>query len=108
MILPTQVDFVGPLVSRGADEALSSDDAADLLRDDAAIVLDGNLRFLSRARCLVHRSLGRGIELLRRGDNLMQLGYANLGDFATEQLGISWRQAQELAWTETELRRFPC
>src|SRR5207244_1662095 len=74
---------------------------------DAALVLDGWLRRLAaqEAQCrtvlgiLAHRFFAR------RGHH--DLGFARLGDFARERLGLSARELQSLATVSTRLERLP-
>src|SRR5206468_4129308 len=74
---------------------------------DAALVLDAWLRRLAaqEAQCrtvlgiLAHRFFAR------RGHH--DLGFARLGDFARERLGLSARELQSLATVSTRLERLP-
>src|SRR2546428_11053099 len=75
--------------------------------DDAALVLDGYLRRLAaqEARCrVVLGRLGR-VFLERRGQHL--LGFARLGDYARERLGLSARELQSLASVTERLEALP-
>src|SRR3990172_221622 len=74
---------------------------------DAALVLDGWLRRLAaqEAQCrTVLGTLARRF-LARRGHH--ELGFARLGDYAREQLGISARELQSLATVSARLERLP-
>ena len=75
--------------------------------DDAALVLDGYLRRLAaqEARCrVVLGRLGR-VFLERRGQHL--LGFARLGDYARERLGLSARELQSLASVTERMEQLP-
>src|SRR5206468_5298368 len=74
---------------------------------DAALVLDGWLRRLAaqEARCrTVLGALARRF-LVRRGHH--DLGFARLGDYSREQLGISARELQSLATVSARLEGLP-
>ena len=76
-------------------------------RDDAALVIDGYLRRLAaqEARCRV--VLGRlARAFLRRGGQHL-LGFARLGDYARERLGLSARELQSLAIVTERLAALP-
>ncbi len=76
-------------------------------RDDTALVLDGWLRRLTgqEGRCrlvlgrLAHAFLGR------HGQHI--LGFARLGDYARDRLGLSAREVQTLAWVAQRLAGLP-
>src|SRR6266849_5492853 len=76
-------------------------------RDDTALVLDGWLRRLTgqEGRCrlvlgrLAHAFLGR------HGQHV--LGFARLGDYARDRLGLSAREVQTLAWVAQRLAGLP-
>ncbi len=78
-----------------------------LLRDECALVLDGLLRRLARQEALCRRVLGRIAErFLRRGAH-HRLGFARLGDYTRERLGLSAREVQSLAQVMTAVARLP-
>ena len=105
--LPTRVDLEGALCTPGADDSVYPHEARHMLRDLAAQVLDQNARFLTRAHGLIDQALGDGIERLVRTGGLLKLGYQRLGDYVRQELGISTRHAQELAWRVRKLESFP-
>ena len=76
--------------------------------DEVAVVaLDRKLRFLATAEERVQRIIGRGLaQLIDRGE-LLSIGPARAGDYARERLGISAREAQELARIERFMPRYP-
>ena len=96
-----------PLVTDGADEIVPRDRARSVHHGDAALVLDLNLRRLSRAPAVLDLMLGERLALLKEGSRLMQVGYARLGDFCREELGISPRLASELIHLHRELELYP-
>src|SRR2546430_8294412 len=76
-------------------------------RHDAALVIDGYLRRLAAqdARCrAVLGPLARAF-LKRRGQQV--LGFARLGDYACERLGLSARELQSLATVTERLEALP-
>src|SRR5512132_3485292 len=76
-------------------------------RPEAALVLDGWLRRLAarEAQCrMVLGTLARRF-LTRRGHH--ELGFARLGDYSRERLGISGRELQSLATVSTRLEGLP-
>jgi hypothetical protein len=76
-----------------------------LLRDECALVLDGFLRRLARQEALCRRVLGRiAGSFLRRGAH-HRLGFARLGDYTRERLGLSAREVQSLAQVMTAVER---
>jgi hypothetical protein len=78
-----------------------------LLRDECALVLDHFLRRLARQEALCRRVLGRiaSIFLARRSHHA--LGFARLGDYARERLGISGRELQSIVHVITAMERLP-
>jgi len=84
-----------------------SEDNRGIDRDDAARVLDGYLWRLSRQDALGRRALGRLAAgfLDRRGH--CRLGFARVGDYASERLGISGRELHSLAQVAAKLDELP-
>jgi hypothetical protein len=74
---------------------------------DAALVLDGWLRQLAAQEAQCRMALGMLARrfLARRGHH--ELGFARLGDYAREQLGISARELQSLATVAARLDGLP-
>jgi hypothetical protein len=74
---------------------------------DAALVLDGYLRRLASQNARCRAVLGRLARrfLLRSGHH--ELGFARLGDYGREQLGLSARELQSVAAVSTGLERLP-
>src|SRR5438552_389217 len=61
----------------------------------------------ARLHTVTDRYLGRGLLRLSQGDGLLRLGYAKLGDYVQQCLGIGSRFAQELRTLELRLPLFP-
>ncbi|HLY36483.1 MAG TPA: HNH endonuclease signature motif containing protein [Candidatus Binatia bacterium] len=76
-------------------------------RDDCAIVLDGLLRRLARREALCRRVVGRLARpfLVRRAH--VRLGVVRIHDYATERLGISGREFEELGRVSRRLEALP-
>src|SRR5437870_13387500 len=74
---------------------------------DAALVLDGWLRRLAAQEAWCRLVLGRlaAVFLRRAGHN--ELGFARLGDYGREQLGMSARELQSLASVSGRLEQLP-
>src|SRR2546428_3953360 len=83
------------------------DEYRRLDRPACAQVLDGYLRRLARQDALCRRVLGQlaAAFLGRRGHH--KLGFARLGDYARERLGLSGREVQELARVARRLGELP-
>jgi hypothetical protein len=80
---------------------------ADLEQAAIAARLDDELRFLLTAHTPVQRAIGGMLVGLLQDSALLDLGYALRKDYIREQLGIGIREAQELAWLETHVVRYP-
>ena len=78
-----------------------------LVRDECALVLDRLLRRLARQEVRCRRVLGRiaSVFLARRSHH--RLGFARLGDYARERLGISARELQSVAHVVSSMERLP-
>src|SRR2546426_8187305 len=66
-------------------------------RDLCALQLDGFLRRLARQEAACRRVLGRLARTFLAGHYHHRLGFARLGDYTRERLGLSARQVQDLA-----------
>src|SRR5882724_13223072 len=78
-----------------------------LIRDECALVLDRYMRRLARQESLCRSVLGRiGDAFLRRRSH-HRLGFARLGDYTRERLGISARELQSLAQVVTAMESLP-
>jgi hypothetical protein len=78
-----------------------------LLRDEAALLLDGLLVRFARGRGALDVALGEGLAALSVGDRVLRLGFSCLGDYARERLGIAGSTAQKLARLARELAGRP-
>ncbi|HEY3998675.1 MAG TPA: hypothetical protein VGO93_07405, partial [Candidatus Xenobia bacterium] len=79
----------------------------ELERAAVAARLDDELRFLLTAHTPVQRAIGTMLSSLLQDSGLLDLGYALRKDYVREHLGIGIREAQELAWLETQVIRYP-
>ena len=76
-------------------------------RDQAARLLDGLLRRLSRQEALGRRVLGRLADRFIATGAHNRLGFARVGDYARERLGISGRELHSLAAVSRRLDTLP-
>src|SRR5262245_31770516 len=74
---------------------------------DAALVLDGWLRRLAAQETRCRAVLGRLAHALLRRRRHHELGFARLGDYTRERLGLSARELQSLATVSARLERLP-
>src|SRR5207302_9104011 len=68
-----------------------------VVRDECALLLDGYLRRLARQEACGRRVLGPLARAFLAQKGQHALGFARLGDFARERLGLSARELQSLA-----------
>src|SRR5213593_291148 len=76
-------------------------------RDLCALQLDGFLRRLARQEAVCRRVLGRLARTFLAGRYHHRLGFARLGDWTRERLGLSARQVQDLARVAERLESLP-
>src|SRR5256885_12298355 len=76
-------------------------------RDLCALQLDGYLRRLARQEAVCRRVLGRLARTFLAGRYHNRLGFARLGDWTRERLGLSARQVQDLARVTQPLQSLP-
>jgi hypothetical protein len=76
-------------------------------RPDAALVLDGWLRRLARQEALLRLVLGRLARAFLRARGVQACGFARVGDWARERLGLSGREVQSLACVAERLDALP-
>jgi hypothetical protein len=88
-------------------EPVDRDDFAGIDRDEAALLLDGYLIGLSRRESVCRLLLGRLTDSLLRTRAHHRLGFARLGDYALERLGISGRELELVAQVWRKLRELP-
>src|SRR5439155_4177041 len=74
---------------------------------DAALVLDGYLRRLAAQEARCRAVLGRLARAFLRRRGQQVLGFARLGDYARERLGLSARELQSLAAVCKRLESLP-
>src|SRR5215475_10298178 len=73
-------------------------DRREVLREESAALLHGLLSRCARGRGALEVSIGEGLLALSVGDRLMRLkGYAGMGDYAREELGIPASTAHKMA-----------
>lgn len=80
---------------------------SDVLRPEAAAVVDGLLARVARGSGALDVAIGEQLDALSVGDRLLRLGYSNLGDYARERLGAGPTTSRELARLARELRSRP-
>src|SRR5213083_1874254 len=76
-------------------------------RDLCALQLDGYLRRLARQEAVCRRVLGRLARTFLADRYHNRLGFARLGDWTRERLGLSARQVQDLARVAERLESLP-
>jgi len=81
-------------------------------RDEAvcfemARLLDALLVRVARGRGAIDVALGEGFAALSTGDRVLRLGYAGIGDYSREVLGVAASTAQKMARLARELRGRP-
>src|SRR5919201_3530267 len=78
-----------------------------VLRSEAAILLDRLLVARARKRGAVDVAIGEYLRMMAIGDRTLTFGYAGIGDYARERLGLNARTAQKMARLARELRARP-
>ena len=79
----------------------------NVLRDEAALLLDRLLVRVARGQGALDVAIGAGLDALDAGDRALRLGYSSIRDYARERLGIAPRTAQAMARLARELRSRP-
>src|SRR5512144_2629792 len=79
----------------------------DVLCSEAGILLDRLLAQRARRRGALDVAIGEYLAALAVGSRAMTFGYAGIGDYARERLGINARTAQKLAKLARDLRERP-
>jgi len=82
-------------------------DRRHLLRDQAALLIDELLVKVARGSGAIAIAMGECLDALCTGGGPMRLGYANLGDYAREELSLAPRTAKEWAKLARDLRTRP-
>src|SRR2546429_9436769 len=93
-VVPAEV-LADPVGRRTGDRAL------------CGLQLDGSLRRLARQEAVCRRVLGRLARTFLAGRYHNRLGFARLGDWTRERLGLSARQVQDLARVTERLESPP-
>ena len=83
------------------------EDRRHLLRDEAALLVDELLAKVARGSGAIAVAMGECLDRLCTGDGPMRLGYANLGDYAREELSLAPRTAKEWLKLARDLRTRP-
>ncbi|WP_242394213.1 HNH endonuclease signature motif containing protein [Anaeromyxobacter oryzisoli] len=78
-----------------------------VLREEAALLVDGLLARAARGRGALDVALGEGMLALAQGDRTLRLGYSGIADYARERLGIAGRTAQVMAQLARALHARP-
>jgi hypothetical protein len=79
-------------------------DRRDLLRDEAALLVDELLVSVARGSGALAVAMGECLDCLCSGDGPMRLGYSSIGDYAREVLSLAPRTAKEWAKLARDLR----
>src|SRR4051812_41393707 len=79
----------------------------DAVCDEAARLVDWLFARVARGRGALDVAMGEGLHALGQGDRTLRLGYAGIGDYARERLGIPASTAVKMARLSRELRARP-
>jgi hypothetical protein len=79
----------------------------DAVCDEAARLVDWLFARVARGRGALDVAIGEGLHALGQGDRTLRLGYAGVGDYARERLGIPASTAVKMARLARELRERP-
>ncbi|MBI3768651.1 MAG: HNH endonuclease [Deltaproteobacteria bacterium] len=103
-LLPNAAEWSVPpeLLARPSREELRSLD-----RDAYALLFDRHLRVLARQEASCRRVLGRLAGAFLRTKGHHRLGFARLGDWTRERLGISARELQSIARVASKFEALP-
>src|SRR3954471_20465177 len=71
---------------------------------EAVRMIDALLVRVARGRGALDVAIGEGLAALSVGDRVLRLGYAGIGDYARERLGIAASTAEKMARFGPELR----
>ncbi|HEU4385002.1 MAG TPA: HNH endonuclease, partial [Anaeromyxobacteraceae bacterium] len=95
------------LERQGFGIEVNESDRRGLVRHEAALLVDRLLAPVARGRGALDLAIGEALGVLSLGDRALRLGYASIGDYAREKLGLKPRTAQAMAQLSRELRRAP-
>ncbi len=107
LITAADADFQAISRVAGTLEPVRPNELRSVLRDEAALLLDGLLVRVARGRGPLDLALGDGLASLTVGDRLLRLGFSSLGDYARERLGLSGSTAEKLARLARNLAERP-
>src|SRR4051794_32884021 len=79
----------------------------DAVCDEAARLVDWLFARVARGRGALDVAIGEGLHALGQGDRTLRLGYAGIGDYARERLGIPASTPVKMARLSRELRARP-
>src|SRR5438445_803292 len=88
-------------------EPAPGDQQRYVVREECALLLDGYLHRLARQEACGRRVLGPLARAFLGQQGQHALGFARLGDFARERLGLSARELQTLAHVSARLAALP-
>jgi hypothetical protein len=88
-------------------EPLAPHERAGLMKDEAALLIDGLLVRVARGRGALDVAIGEGLDALSLGDRAMRLGYSGIGDYALDRLGIAPGTALKMTRLARALRERP-
>jgi HNH endonuclease len=74
---------------------------------EAARLIDALLVCVARGQGALDVAIGEGLHALGAGDRVLRLGYAGIGDYAREKLGIAASTAQKMVRLARALRERP-
>lgn len=83
------------------------DERRNVLHGEAGILLDRWLTRAARGRSALDIAIGEGLVALGDGYRTMRFGYAGIGDYARERLGINASTAVKMARRAQQLRGCP-
>jgi hypothetical protein len=95
------------IVPRELLEPLPADLSRSVCREEAADLVDSYLRRLSRREALARVAIGRIAEAFLRRSAHNRLGFARVGDYTRERLGLCASQFYDLARVARELGALP-
>ncbi|MFL5262321.1 MAG: hypothetical protein ACJ79L_07950 [Anaeromyxobacteraceae bacterium] len=103
---PANVRAIPATLDRSSAEALAARafelgpvprfERADVLRGQAALLLDRLLTRVARCHGAIDVAVGERLAALAVGDRTLRLGFAGVGDYARERLGL--RGAPHRTW----------
>jgi hypothetical protein len=95
------------LVPESLLEPPFSNDRGHILHEQAAVLLDRNLRRLARMHSPVELRIARLLGRMKHLSAYLDLGFARMTDYGIERLGLSARRTQVLVQMDHRLRSLP-